>query len=296
MKSFCLFIALVTLPQFICGDIVSDLQGAGLTTLVDFVAKAGLVDTVKGAQPLTIFAPTNEAFAQLDAATVQALTDNPDLLKNVLLAHVVSGAIPSSALQEDNLVDTVGGTKLRVNVYQLNHHTVVTANGKQVIKPDVNVGEGSIVHVVDQVLPVVEADKTVAQVLSGDDRFGTLVAAASAANLVGALDNKDAKLTVFAPVNDAFAALPAGTVDSLLADVPELTKVLTRHVAPKVIFSKGISWAYVDTLNSEDQLYTKVFHGGRVYVKNPKTKVKAQVIDADIIASNGVIHAINAVV
>ena len=90
----------------------------GATTLVDFVVKAGLAETLSGDGPFTVFAPTNEAFERLPKSTVEALTANPELLKKVLLYHVVPSELKSSAAtEEDTLVDSAEGSKLRVNVY-----------------------------------------------------------------------------------------------------------------------------------------------------------------------------------
>ena len=90
----------------------------GATTLVDFVVKAGLAETLSGDGPFTVFAPTNEAFAKLPKSTVEALTNDPELLKKVLLYHVIPSEIKSSAITEnDVLVDSAEGSKLRVNTY-----------------------------------------------------------------------------------------------------------------------------------------------------------------------------------
>ena len=90
----------------------------GATTLVDFVVKAGLAETLSGDGPFTVFAPTNEAFERLPQSTVDALTADPELLKKVLLYHVVPAEVKSSDVTSDDvLVDTAEGSKLRVNVY-----------------------------------------------------------------------------------------------------------------------------------------------------------------------------------
>merc|ERR1712241_1175295 len=213
------------LPQVILGDLAGDLQANGLTTLLQFVVDAGLADTLASVEPATIFAPTNAAFAKLPASTVNALKANPELLKNTLLYHVIPGsAIPSSALKADNKVDTATGAPLRVNVYQKHGRTTVTANGVRVIMPDVAAGSGSIVHVVESVLPTVEEGDNIAAVLTKDGRFGTLLAAVTAADLAGAVSTTDG-LTVFAPTDDAFAKIPASALQSLL--LPENKGALT---------------------------------------------------------------------
>merc|ERR1711997_685908 len=136
-----------------------------------------------------------------------------------------------------NKVDTATGAPLRVNVYKKHGRTTVTANGVRVIMPDVQAGSGSIVHVVEKVLPTVGKDDNIAAVLSKDGRFGTLLAAVGAADLAGAVSTTDG-LTLFAPTDDAFGKLPAGTVADLLKpeNKDKLVAILTRHVVPEAAF------------------------------------------------------------
>jgi uncharacterized surface protein with fasciclin (FAS1) repeats len=122
-----------------------------------------------------------------------------------------------------------------------------------------------------------------------EQTFGTLVAAVQAAGLAETLKG-DGPFTLFAPTNDAFAALPAGTVDSLLQ--PEnrdaLVEVLTYHVVPGAITSDQLAGQRVDV---------ETVQGGTVHVDG-RTGVRvngARVVSADVIASNGVIHAIDRV-
>jgi uncharacterized surface protein with fasciclin (FAS1) repeats len=116
--------------------------------------------------------------------------------------------------------------------------------------------------------------------------FKTLVAAVTAAGLADTLSGPG-PFTVFAPTDEAFAKLPAGTVDSLLADIPALTKILTYHVV-----SGKVMAADVVKLHSATTL-----QGGEVKI-DASNGVKindATVIQADVAASNGVIHAVDTV-
>lgn len=116
--------------------------------------------------------------------------------------------------------------------------------------------------------------------------FKTLTAAVKAAGLDGVLTN-DGPFTVFAPTDEAFAKLPAGTVESLLANPEQLKKVLLYHVV-----SGDVKAADVAKLNSAETL-----NGGQVAI-NTKGGVKvndAHVIKADIAASNGTVHVIDTV-
>jgi len=117
--------------------------------------------------------------------------------------------------------------------------------------------------------------------------FTTLVAAVQAAGLVEALKG-DGPFTVFAPTDEAFAALPEGTVEALLNDIPTLTAILTYHVVPGAVMSGDLSEGLTAaTLNGAEVSFS--LEGG-------VTVNGANVVMADIAASNGVIHVIDAVI
>jgi len=131
------------------------------------------------------------------------------------------------------------------------------------------------------------APKTIVDIAVADGRFTTLVTALQAADLVETLSG-EGPFTVFAPTDDAFAALPEGTLDSLLTDIPALTDVLLYHVVPGQVMA-----ADVVTLDSAE---TVLGQSATITVDGDTVKVDdAQVIIPDIEASNGVIHVIDAV-
>merc|ERR1712122_29955 len=183
----------------------------------------------------------------------------------------------------------------RVNVYQ-KYTPVVTVNGVKVVKADVETSAG-IVHVVEKVIPTVAEGDNIAAVLTKDGRFNTLLA--------GAVSTTDG-LTVFAPTDDAFAKLPAGTVEKLLGDIPTLASILKRHVVPQPLFAEAICWNSYATLQNGESITTELYslRSGRSYVgKRVKAYTtssgklnKAVVVDADLVATNGVIHAIDTVI
>ena len=113
--------ALVFLQSLILGasaaNLVEVLQANGATTLVDLAVKAGLADTLTGDGELTVFAPTNDAFAALPADLVQTLMDDKELLTKVLLYHVVPGTITSDMASNNVKLDSVEGSPLLVNQY-----------------------------------------------------------------------------------------------------------------------------------------------------------------------------------
>merc|ERR1711892_753551 len=281
------------------GNIAEELTAAGATTLVDFVVKAGLAETLSGPGPFTVFAPDNDAFAKLPADLVATLTGDVELLKKVLLFHVASGNVMSKDITNDLTAASVEGTELRANVYLKSDYYdgFVTINGKRVYKADIVADNGVIHMVTDVIYPFPTGN--IAEVVTGDERFSTLLAAVGAAGLADTLAT-GGPFTVFAPTNDAFAKVPKDALDGLLADKEALTKVLLRHVLPGTLFYKGISWDTHNTAGGaeEDMIATQVFKAGAIKVVSSVggKRTGARVVDADIIATNGVIHAIDTVI
>ena len=142
----------------------------------------------------------------------------------------------------------------------------------------------------------------IVEVAAGNDNFSTLVAAVKAAGLVETLSG-EGPFTVFAPTNDAFAKLPDGTVESLLK--PESKETLTSILTYHVISGKFEATAVIDAINSNDGTFTvETIQGGSIELSLEDGNViltdakggKATVVIADVAASNGVIHALDAVV
>ena len=131
--------------------------------------------------------------------------------------------------------------------------------------------------------------KDIVDIAAGNDSFSTLVAAVKAADLVETLKG-DGPFTVFAPTNEAFAALPDGTVEDLLKpeNKDQLTAVLTYHVVPGKVMSGDLS----------DGMMAETVQGGEVTIgtEGGVTVDGANVVQADIEASNGVIHVIDGVI
>ena len=137
--------------------------------------------------------------------------------------------------------------------------------------------------------PTKKAPMNIVQIASEAGTFKTLVAAVKAAGLAETLQGPG-PFTVFAPTDAAFAKLPAGTVESLLADPKKLASILTFHVVSGKVMSTDIvkaNGAKPTTVNGAP--LDVVVRDGKVYVNG------AQVVTADIIASNGVIHVIDTV-
>jgi transforming growth factor-beta-induced protein len=272
-------------------DIVDTAIGAGsFKTLAAALEAAGLVEALKGEGPFTVFAPTDEAFAALPAGTVEGLLKDPEALKAILLYHVVQGRVLAADAAKLTEAKTLNGASIKISAKD----GKVMIDGAEVITPDIMASNG-VIHVINQViLPPAEAAmsgeamaKDIVDTAIADGRFKTLVAAVQAAGLVDALKG-EGPLTVFAPTDEAFAKLPAGTLDALLKDPQALGDILKYHVVTgKVMAADVVKHSSVKTLLGQDAPIK--LEGGKVTIAG------AQVILTDIQTSNGVIHVIDSV-
>jgi uncharacterized surface protein with fasciclin (FAS1) repeats len=269
-------------------------------TLEAAVKAANLADALAAPGNLTVFAPTDDAFAALPAELIDALLADPEgALTQILLYHVVPGSFGSADVLASSSLETLQGNDLAVSL----RNGAPYINDSQIILTDIQAKNG-IIHVIDAVLvPPVSlpetameeemVDKsglpTIAEIAIADGRFDTLVAALTAADLAGTF-LQPGNYTVFAPTDDAFAALPAGTVEALLAD-PEglLTTILLYHVVGDELSQNQLATdEYVPTL--EGRSLTVNRDGSNIMDING-----AKLLITDIQASNGTIHVIDSV-
>ena len=250
------------------------------TTLVAAVEAAGLVDTLKGDGPFTVFAPTDDAFAKLPAGTVDALLRDIPALTSILLYHVLPGSYMAADVLKMPFADTAGGPFVRFKA----DGGKVFINEAEIILTDI-VAENGVIHVIDSV--ILPPDKDIVDTAVADGRFTTLAAALGAAGLVDTLKG-EGPFTVFAPTDDAFAKLPAGTVEALLADIPTLTNILLYHVVPGKYTSADVS----------GMSSTETALGQYVKIQAPMEDVminNSKIVITDIQTTNGVIHVIDSV-
>ncbi len=272
------------------------------TTLVAALEAAGLVETLSSEGEYTVFAPVDDAFAALPEGTVESLLEDPQgALKDILLYHVTAGVVPAETVVTLESATTLQGEPVAIQVVD---GQVMLNDSATVIITDIEASNG-IIHVLDAVLlpPSIVAAaeeeqmaeeemmdaKSIAEIALEDGRFTTLVAALDAAGLVETLSGEGA-FTVFAPTDDAFAALPEGMVESLLED-PQgaLTDILLYHVVDGAVMAETVVTLDAATTLLGEDVYISVIDGA-VFLNDT-----VQVIITDIVASNGVIHVIDAV-
>ncbi len=141
--------ALAMVSKASAADIVDAAVAGRFDTLVAAVKAAGLVDTLKGPGPFTVFAPTNEAFAKLPPGTLENLLkpENKDQLQKILTYHVVAGRVTSKDVARLDSVKTVEGGSLAIRA----ENGAVTVNNAHVTKTDIAASNG-VIHVIDTVL------------------------------------------------------------------------------------------------------------------------------------------------
>merc|ERR1712176_77226 len=260
-------------------------QTTDLSTLVDALKAADLVTTLEGKGPFTVFAPTNDAFEALPykGAELTYLLNNKDKLTEVLEYHVTWGNITSADLKNGEMIKMLMGGDVTVKI----NGTSVMINNATVTTPNVIASNG-VVHIIDKVLIPENFTAPNIPALATDANLSTFVTALQKADLVTAVS--DGPLTVFAPTNAAFAALPTGLLDKLLepANLQALQQVLKYHVVSGEVVSSALkNGEKVPTLEGSNLNIT--ISGSEVDVN------KAKVIKADQFAVNGVVHVIDAV-
>ncbi len=132
-------------------DIVDAAMASGMTKLVEAVKAAGLVDTLKGPGPFTVFAPTDEAFNKIPKADWDMLLKDPAKLKEVLTFHVAEGKMMAADLMQHEYLQAVSGGELRIDAKRWHLHRNMKVNDANIIKPDLVVDNG-VCHAIDKVL------------------------------------------------------------------------------------------------------------------------------------------------
>ncbi len=261
-------------------DLVSVAKAAGLNTLLTCVTTAGL-ELPEG--PVTIFAPTDAAFAKLPEATVEELLSpaGRGALTAILTYHVVPGVRSSAEVLNARSLPSLNGQPLTVDAAE------GSIAGASIVAVDVPF-DGGVVHVIDSVM--LPEQRPIAVIAAADERLTTLLTAVKTAGLARSLDGENGPWTVFAPVDSAFAALPEGTVAKLLKpeNRQDLTAILGLHVVPGRIAARELL-AKKRLTSFMGQPVEVALDGGRITVGG------AGLVATDIQAANGVIHLIDTV-
>ena len=186
------------------------------------------MDTLKGPGPFTVLAPTDEAFAKVPKATLDALAADPAKLKDVLLYHVIAGNVPSSEVVKLTSAKTLNGASVAIKV----DGGSVFVNNAKVIIPDVQASNG-VIHVIDTVPLLPAAKQNIVKTAVAAGQFKTLLSLVTKAGLAKTLS--EGTWTVFAPTDAAFAKVPKATLAKLGKNPALLKKVLLYHVVKDAV-------------------------------------------------------------
>ncbi len=307
-------------------NLVDTAVGAGtFTSLVAALQLTGLDDVLADdAASFTVFAPTDDAFAALGSDTIDALFDDPDTLMNILLGHVIPGAVDSETAVglAGTSIDAANGEALAVSVTD----GVLFINSSEVIDADINATNG-VIHVIDAVLlpgrgggsaggsgdgsggsddgsgngsgddsgggsgSAGDGLVNIVETATAAGSFNTLAAALGATGLDTVLADESTQFTVFAPTDAAFDALGQDAINALLSDTDTLSDILLYHVisGAAVDAKTAVSTAgsTVTAANGDD--FALSLSGDNLFVNSSRVTV------TDVIASNGIIHVIDAV-
>ena len=262
-------------------DIARTAQCTGVhSSLVAALAQAELVETLQGEGPFTVFAPTDQAFADagIDLAALDT-EEGKQTLSNILLYHVVAGAVPASDVAECGEATAVNGQPLAFTVGDS-----VMVNDATVSIADVNTSNG-VIHVIDKVLSPTNTPTDIARTAQCTGVHTSLVAALIQAELVETLQG-EGPFTVFAPSDQAFAdaGIDLASFDSV-SGKENLTDILLYHVhAGRFTASDIIDGDTIPMANGDNATISA----------SPGINAAA-IVTADVFTSNGVIHVIDKV-
>jgi uncharacterized surface protein with fasciclin (FAS1) repeats len=264
------------------------------TTLVTALQATGLDDTLDDANAsFTVFAPTDAAFEALGEETISGLLADTDKLSKILTYHVLASKVNAEAAisSAGNTVDTVNGAKLALSLSGDN----LLVNTSTVTVTDVMADNG-VIHVIDAVLMPPEktaSEVNIVETAKAAGNFKTLVAALERTGLDSVLSDPSGTFTVFAPTDDAFAAVGEKMINTLLANPSVLADILKQHVL-------AVEADSVVAMSLNGQALETVLGNELNITINPETDrllfAGANIVTKDIVTTNGIIHVIDSVI
>jgi uncharacterized surface protein with fasciclin (FAS1) repeats len=252
------------------------------------IARAGLANELNDPKfAYTLFAPTDEAFAAIGLGTKHAISNVPiEKLKAILLYHVLGSKVLAAQVPSTYTELTMLNN---LNSYIIRNGNNVYINGTPVVSADIAAKNG-VVHAIDRVL--LPPAGNIVEVAAANPNFTYLVAAVQTAGLVDALSGAG-PLTVFAPTNQAFIDAGFPTIASIeAAPASALIPILTYHVVAGRTFSSDLMNGQMLNMLSGGMTTISLTNGAQIDGAN---SAPSNIIQTDVMATNGVIHAINRV-
>lgn len=299
------------------GQIISTTEG--FETLATALQAANLLDVLDTPGPLTLFAPTDNAFAIYPADSITRLLANPAVLLDVLQYHLVVDSSPVAQLVELGGALTYMGELVDITVdadgaYQVNEAIILqtdiqAANGiihvingllipssaesllvARTVNPQAETDTGTRALTLEELAAADTSNQTILEVISSIDGFTTLAAAVDSAGLNDALSS-GGPITLFAPTNGAFAEISDTELEALLNSQPaELVRTLQYHTILDGVTAADLAQLGSVLTATGDPITVTVNSDGVITLNGGAT-----VFVANIEASNGVVHAISAV-
>ncbi|XP_046643848.1 uncharacterized protein LOC124329003 isoform X2 [Daphnia pulicaria] len=266
------------------------LRSANLRVISSLISQAGIASLFQD-KDYTLLAPSNAAFNKISAIQRQRWATRPDLLREMLLHHVIPNHFNSSSFENEATPTTLAGAhRLRINIYNAteNRETITTVNGARVLTADLRLGK-LLVHVIDRVLlPGNFPPQTILDILNDGGLQASLLGPALTKVL-----SSDSPLSVFVPTTEAFLSVSQDEQRLFLNNETAFHNLLWYHIVPGTYYSEGLE---------DGQLLSTLHDVGRLRVdlrrQNRKSKLAringvANVIESDVSASNGVVHFID---
>ena len=260
------------------------------TILETAIADAGLADALSAEGPLTLFAPSDSAFNNMNTNIKDSIMADPQgALAHVLKYHVIGSKLLKSSLSDSTYLQTLHGDSIMV----IKDSTGIYINGARIsVNADIETING-VVHVIDSVLlpspAVQEVPENILSVVKASDDHSILETAIADAGLTEDLTG-DGPFTLFAPSDEAFNNMDADVKDSIMSDpTGALADVLSYHIIGDSLFSSDLSdGIYLQTLQGDSVMIEQ--KGNDLLVNGAKITV-----NADIVAGNGIVHVIDSV-
>ena len=265
-------------------DIISD--SPDHNTLETLLEAASLDGPLSEEGTLTVFAPTDEAFSVLSQEVIDQLLEDPmGQLSQILLYHVTGSVINSNDLSDGTIGTSLLGLDYLVTSTETGGFTI-NANGgagAMITVTDLE-GTNGVVHVVDAIL----IPTTNASVIFNSQGFANLAAVLQLTGLDAPQNSADTRTTLFAPTDQAFAAVPEDILISLVEDSEKLTETLLYHVLEGRTFASDLS-DQLEITTAQGETATITLNADGAFINN------AQIILTDFFTGNGIIHIIDAV-
>lgn len=269
-------------------DMVTEMVNRGnFNTLLSLLNSTGLLNTLQSAPEITLFAPTDDAFARLPASTLQALQGDANLLKSILSFHAVADSYTFRGHYRDHVLMSLNNKPIRLSAYG-NVHVYVAVEGVNVTTRNIRIQNGYL-NEIDGVM--VPPEGNIVDIVEKKDDLKEIASLLTQSGLKDTVKN-DMNITVFLPNDNAFRQVDSAVMTYLGSHPDDLKEVILYHVVSRTtLYSIGMkhSLTFPTADHHHDRIMTLEDDMNNIYINN------AKLVERDISATNGVIHVIDKV-